>query len=342
VARGTSATTRAASTDATATTLRLAWDMNRRVRVAGLAAAVAALHLAGWGALGIVARDHPAFAGLGALAYALGLRHAFDVDHLAAIDNTTRNLLARGRSALGVGFCFSLGHSSVVVALVAAVALFGTSAHALGHLGGPLGAGISGGFLLLIGLLNLAVLLDVLGAGRDLRAGRIGHADVERRLNERGLVTRLGLARLFRLVGRSWHVLPIGFLFALGFDTASEIALLAVAAGASGGSLPRYAPPVLPILFSAGMVLLDTADGLLMSFAYGWASGDPARRLRTNGILTGLSVAVALAAGEYQLFRAGPPLLTYSLLVLLTLAAATVATRALRAQPELQSSRSTG
>jgi high-affinity nickel-transport protein len=316
--------------------------MSRRVRIAMLAAAVAALHAAGWGLLWFFARDHPAFVGVGALAYALGLRHAFDVDHLAAIDNTTRNLLARGRSACGVGFFFSLGHSSVVVGLVAAVALLGAPAASLGRLGGSIGGGISGGFLLLIGLLNLVVLLDVLGARRDLRAGRIGHSDVERRLNERGLVAKLGLTRLFGLVGRSWHVFPIGFLFALGFDTASEVALLAVAAGATGGSLPLLAPLALPLLFSAGMVLLDTADGVLMSVAYGWAATDPARRLRTNGILTGLSVAVALAAGEYQLLRVGPPLLALALLVLLTLSAAAVAARSLRPQSLLQSSRSTG
>jgi high-affinity nickel-transport protein len=316
--------------------------MSRRIRLGGLAAAVAGLHVAGWGLLWIFARRDPAFAGLGVVAYALGLRHAFDVDHLAAIDNTTRNLLARRRSAVGVGFFFSLGHSAVVVGLVAAIALAGAPAALLGRLGGVVGSAVSGGFLLAIGLLNLVVLLDTVVAGRDLRAGRIARDEVERRLDERGLVTRLGLGRLFALVGRSWHALPIGFLFALGFDTASEIALLAVAASATGGSLPALAPLALPLLFAAGMVLLDTADGLLMSAAYGWASGDPARRLRTNGLLTGLSVALALAAGEYQLLRAGPPLVAVSLLVALTLAATVVSARSLLPQLRVQSSRSTG
>jgi len=316
--------------------------MTRRIRLTCLAAAVAGLHVAGWGLLWLFARRDPAFMGLGVVAYALGLRHAFDVDHLAAIDNTTRNLLARRRSAVGVGFFFSLGHSSVVVALVAVVALAGAPAAVLGRLGGGVGIAVSGGFLLAIGLLNLAVLLDVVSARRDLRAGRIGGDEVERRLNERGLVTRLGLSRLFALVGRSWHALPIGLLFALGFDTAGEIALLAVAASATGGALPTLAPLVLPLLFSAGMVLLDTADGLLMSVAYGWAATDPVRRLRTNAILTGLSVALALAAGEYQLLRVGSPLLSLSLLVLLTLAAGAVAVRSLRPGLRLQSSRSTG
>jgi high-affinity nickel-transport protein len=314
--------------------------MSRRFRLAALAASVAGLHAAGWGLLWVFARRDPAFAGLGVVAYALGLRHAFDVDHLAAIDNTTRNLLARKRSAVGVGFFFSVGHSSVVVALVAAVSLAGAPAAFLGRLGGSIGASASGCFLLLIGLLNLAVLLDVAAARRQLRAGVIDRAEVERRLNERGLVTRLGLARLFGLVGRSWHALPIGLLFALGFDTASEIALLAVAAGASAGPLPALAPLALPLLFSAGMVLLDTADGLLMSAAYGWAAGDPARRLRTNGILTGLSVAVAFAAGEYQLLRAGSPLLALGLIVILTLAAATVAARSYGPHLRMLASRS--
>ena len=304
--------------------------MPRRARLAGRATVVVALNVAGWGLFWLYGHDDPRLAGLGLLAYALGLRHAFDVDHLAAIDNTTRNLVARGRSSLGVGFFFSLGHSSVVVGLVAAVAAIGAPAAAVGKFGGSLGTGISGTFLLLIGLLNLGVLLDLVATARRVRTKGADRAELERCLSERGLVSRLGVARLFRLVGRSWHALPIGFLFALGFDTASEIALLALAAGAAGGTLPLLGVLSLPLLFSAGMVLLDTADGVLMSAAYGWAAADPARRLRTNGILTALSVAVAFSAGVYQLVRAGSPLLTLTLLALLTLAAAVVAARSLR------------
>ena len=307
--------------------------MTRRARLTLLGAVVVALQIAGWGLFWGYGRHDPRLAGLGFLAYTLGLRHAFDVDHLAAIDNTTRNLLARRRSSLGVGFFFSLGHSSVVVALVVAVALAGAPAAAFSHVGGAVGTGISGTFLLLIGLLNLGVLVDLAATARRLRTQSLDGGELERLLDGRGLVSRLGVARLFRLVGRSWHALPIGFLFALGFDTASEIALLALAAGASGGTLPLLGVLSLPLLFSAGMVLLDTADGVLMAAAYDWATADPSRRLRTNGVLTALSVAVALTAGTYQLAHVGSPRLTLALLALLTLSAAAVAARSFRPSP---------
>ncbi len=313
--------------------------MTRRARLAGLTTTVVALQVVAWGLFWFYGRADARLAGLGLLAYALGLRHAFDVDHLAAIDNTTRNLLARRRSSLGVGFFFSLGHSSVVVGLVAAVVALGAPAAAVGRFGASVGTGISGTFLLLIGLLNLGVLLDLISTARRVRANAADRAELERCLDERGLVSRLGVARLFRLVGRSWHAIPIGFLFALGFDTASEVALLALAAGAAGGTLPLLGVLSLPLLFSAGMILLDAADGVLMAVAYGWAAADPARRLRTNGILTALSVTVALAAGVYQLARAGSPLLTLIVLALLTLAAAVVTARSLRTpQPEPRTS----
>jgi len=305
--------------------------MGRSARLAGLTGAVVALQVVGWGLFWLYGRDDPRLAGLGLLAYTLGLRHAFDVDHLAAIDNTTRNLLARGRSSVGVGFCFSLGHSAVVVGLVAAVAGLGAPAAVLARLGGSVGTGISGTFLLLIGLLNLGVLLELVATARRARSGE----ELERCLAQRGLVSRLGVARLFRLVGRSWHAFPIGVLFALGFDTASEIALLALAAGAAGGALPLLGVLSLPLVFTAGMVLLDTADGVLMSTAYGWAAGDPRRRARTNGILTALSVAVALAAGVWQLARIGSPALTLLLLLLLSVSAAAVVARSVsQARPQ--------
>jgi high-affinity nickel-transport protein len=285
-----------------------------RMRVAGLVVAVAALHAFAWGLYVAYARGDAKLAGLGLLAYALGLRHAFDVDHLAAIDNATRNLVARGRSSAGVGFFFSLGHSSVVLGLVTAIIAFGLPATSLGRMGGGVGTGVSAAFLLLIGLLNLGVLLD----RGDKSAG--------------GPLTRLGVGRLFRLVGRSWHAFPIGALFALGFDTASEIALLALAAGAAGG-LPLLGALVLPLLFTSGMVLLDTADGILMAAAYGWATTNPDRRVRTNTALTGLSVAIAFTAGVYEVARVGSPLLLYGMLALLTAGAAVVVLRA-RPVPE--------
>src|SRR5581483_9155574 len=285
-----------------------------RTRVAALAAAVLALHVLAWSLYAGYARGDAKLAGLGLVAYALGLRHAFDVDHLAAIDNATRNLAGRGRSSTGVGFFFSLGHSLVVVGLVALIVGVGLPASTLGRLGGGIGTAVSAGFLLLIGLLNLGVLLSRDGGGSG------------------GALTRLGLSRLFRFVGRSWHALPIGSLFALGFDTASEIALLALAAGASGG---------LPLLFTAGMVLLDTADGVLMAAAYGWATTNPGLRMRTNLALTALSVTVAFAVGLYEITRVGSPTVLYGMLALLTGGAAVVVLRA-RPLEKPQPSRSAG
>ncbi|HZS30870.1 MAG TPA: hypothetical protein VFA37_06400 [Gaiellaceae bacterium] len=293
-----------------------------RTRVAALAAAVLALHVLAWSLYAGYARGDAKLAGLGLVAYALGLRHAFDVDHLAAIDNATRNLAGRGRSSTGVGFFFSLGHSLVVVGLVALIVGVGLPASTLGRLGGGIGTAVSAGFLLLIGLLNLGVLLSRDGGGSG------------------GALTRLGLSRLFRFVGRSWHALPIGSLFALGFDTASEIALLALAAGASGG-LPFLGALVLPLLFTAGMVLLDTADGVLMAAAYGWATTNPGLRMRTNLALTALSVTVAFAVGLYEITRVGSPTVLYGMLALLTGGAAVVVLRA-RPLEKPQPSRSAG
>ena len=302
-----------ASTDAERGPGGFAQGMATRTRVVPLVVAVAALQICAWALFAAYAPGDAKLAGLGALAYALGLRHALDPDHLAAIDNATRNLASRRRGSTGVGFFFSLGHSSVVVGGVALVVGVGIPASTFSRLGGSAGAGASAAFLVLIGLLNLAVLVQPRPGGG-------------------GLLARLGVARFFRLVGRSWHAFPIGMLFALGFDTASEVALLALAAGASG-RLPLLGVLVLPLLFTAGMALLDTADGVLMAVAYGWATSDPARRLRTNIALTALSVAVAFVVGLYETTKLGSPLFTYALLALLSAAAAAVVVRGRLRQP---------
>jgi nickel/cobalt transporter (NiCoT) family protein len=246
-------------------------------------------------------------AGLGTLAYTFGLRHAFDADHLAAIDNTTRKLLAEGQRPLGVGFFFSLGHSSVVFALATGLAVATqTVDHALPALqsyGGYIGAGVSGTFLLAIGLLNLLVLRDVVGIARGLRTGRFDEEELERRLLERGLMNRLFIGRAARLIRRSPHMYPLGVLFGLGFDTASEIALLALTAGVAGGHAPLLAIMALPLLFAAGMSLMDTADGVFMAKAYTWAFSSPARKVFYNITVTALSVAVALGVGAVELLQ---------------------------------------
>jgi high-affinity nickel-transport protein len=241
-------------------------------------------------------------------AYTLGLRHAFDADHIAAIDNTTRKLMADGKRPRGVGFFFSLGHSTVVFALAlllavgvraigAQVSHGGSTLH---QVTGLLGAGISGGFLYLIAALNLVVLLGILRIFRRMRSGEFDESELERQLDSRGLMNRI-LGRFADRVSSSWQMYPVGLLFGLGFDTATEVALLFLAAGAASSGLPVYAILCLPVLFAAGMSLLDTIDGSFMNFAYGWAFSKPVRKVYYNLTITGLSIAVAFTVGSLEL-----------------------------------------
>jgi high-affinity nickel-transport protein len=247
--------------------------------------------------------------GLGITAYTLGLRHALDADHIAAIDNTTRKLMSEGKRPLGVGFSFSLGHSTVVFVLALLLALGVSelgpqvqhSGSTLRQVTGIVGTGVSGVFLYVIGAVNLAILIDIARAFLGLRgADAIDEARIEQRLSERGLINRI-LAPLAKRVSSSWHMYPLGVLFGLGFDTATEVALLFLAAGAASSGLPAYAILCLPVLFAAGMSLLDTIDGSFMNFAYGWAFSKPVRKLYYNLTVTGLSVAVAFIVGSAEL-----------------------------------------
>jgi len=286
-----------------------------RRSVGGMAAVVLGLHLLGWITLiAVVVPRHYAVGsqvfgiGMGLTAYSLGMRHAFDADHIAAIDNTTRKLMEDGRRPLSVGFWFSLGHSSVVFGLVAllaagARALAGevtSSASTLQHVTGLVGLAVSGTFLLLIGLVNLAVLRKILGVWHGMRAGTYHEAELEAHLNDRGFLNRI-LGRFTRAVHKPWHMYPVGLLFGLGFDTVTEVALLVLAGGAAAFALPWYALLTLPVLFAAGMSLLDTIDGSFMNFAYGWAFSQPVRKVYYNLTITGLSVAVALIIGGIEL-----------------------------------------
>lgn len=274
-------------------------------RLAGFFGAVGLLHVVGWGLFVYYAGSHPALAGLGTLAYAFGLRHAFDADHIAAIDNTTRKMLQEDKRPLGVGFFFSLGHSSIVFALVIglAVAARAVNAHlpAFQSTGGMIGAGISGVFLWIIGILNLLVLLDVVRIFLQIRTGHYDRERLEQRLHDRGFMNRFFIGKLFRLVTKSWHMFPLGLLFGLGFDTATEVGLLAVAAGVASHQVPFLGVLSLPLLFAAGMSLMDTADGACMSHAYGWAFSNPVRKVYYNITVTSLSVIVALAIGTIEL-----------------------------------------
>jgi nickel/cobalt transporter (NiCoT) family protein len=280
-----------------------------------MAGFIALLHVAGWGVLaGFVVPQQLAVGssqvfglGLGVTAYTLGMRHAFDADHIAAIDNTTRSLLARGGRPVSVGFWFSLGHSSVVLVLVALLAsgvraLAGqlTDESSLLHqVAGVGGTVISGVFLLLIGVLNLVVLAGIVAVFRRMRRGGFDEAELKAQLQNRGLINRF-LKGATRAVTRPWHLYPVGLLFGLGFDTATEVGLLVLAGGAAV-SLPWYAVLTLPVLFAAGMSLLDTVDGLFMTYAYGWADLRPVRKVYYNIAITGLSVAVALVIGGIEL-----------------------------------------
>jgi nickel/cobalt transporter (NiCoT) family protein len=246
--------------------------------------------------------------GIGLTAYTLGLRHAFDADHISAIDNTTRKLMSEGKRPLSVGFFFSLGHSTVVFALAALLAAgFRALSGQLEHDGSTLhsatnviGTGISGTFLYIIAALNLIILLGIVRVFRDMRRGGYDEAELEQQLNSRGLMNRF-FGRFTRTVREPWQMYPVGVLFGLGFDTATEVALLFLAAGAAGAGLPFYAILCLPVLFAAGMSLLDTIDGSFMNFAYGWAFSKPVRKVYYNLTVTGLSVAVAMVIGTIEL-----------------------------------------
>ncbi len=283
------------------------FDRGERVRLASLFGVVALIHLVGWGALLTYGAGDPTFVGLGGLAYAFGLRHAFDADHISAIDNTTRKLLQEGKRPLGVGFFFSLGHSTVVF-LIALLLGFAAKAivesviggGGLKSVGAVIGTSVSGGFLVLIGILNLIILLDIIRVYGRMRQGRYDRDSLDHELRAGGIMTRI-FGRLFKLIGASWQMYPVGFLFGLGFDTASEVALLAISAGAAAQGLPFLAVLSLPIVFAAGMSLMDTADGAFMAKAYGWAFSNPIRKVFYNLTMTGLSVFVALFVGVVEL-----------------------------------------
>jgi nickel/cobalt transporter (NiCoT) family protein len=285
-------------------------------RAGAFAAAVAALHVAGFGLLLFaVIPQHFSLGsqgvfglGLGVTAYTLGMRHAFDADHIAAIDNTTRKLMADGRRPLGAGFFFSLGHSSIVFALALLLALglralsgqVADQASTLHEVGGVVGTTVSGAFLYAIAALNAGALLGIARVFRRMRAGAFDEAELEAQLQARGTMNRI-YGRFTRSITRSWQMYPLGLLFGLGFDTATEVSLLFLAAGAAGAGLPFYAILCLPVLFAAGMSLLDTIDGSFMNFAYGWAFSKPVRKVYYNLTITGLSIFVAFFIGTVEL-----------------------------------------
>ena len=248
--------------------------------------------------------------GTAALAYILGMRHAFDADHISAIDNTTRKLMSEGQRPLAVGFFFSLGHSSVVFLLTIllgfGIKTLGSQLNddnsALQHYTGLIGISVSGTFLMLIGILNLIVLVSIVRVFIQMRKGTYSEEELEKHLDSRGLLMRF-FGPIARRIDASWKMYPLGILFGLGFDTATEVGLLILAGSSTIAGLPWWAMISLPFFFAAGMSLLDTIDGSFMNFAYGWAFSKPVRKVYYNIIITGLSVAVALFVGGLQILQ---------------------------------------
>ena len=275
-----------------------------RAKAAGIYGLLIAANAAAWLWAWVAFVDQPALLGTAFLAYIFGLRHAFDADHIAAIDNVVRKLMQEGKAPYSVGFFFSLGHSTIVV--LASLAIAATASAMQGRLdafhdlGGVIGTVVSALFLLAIGLANLFILRGIWSAFTRARGGyRIADEDLDTLLAGRGFIARI-FRPLFRVVSHSWHMYPIGFLFGLGFDTATEIGLLGISATQAARGMSFWTILVFPALFTAGMSLMDTTDSVLMTRAYGWAFVNPIRKLWYNLTITAASVIVALFIGGIE------------------------------------------
>jgi high-affinity nickel-transport protein len=247
------------------------------------------------------------FTGLAITAYILGVRHGFDADHIAAIDNTTRKLLNDGKRPLTVGTWFSLGHSTIVcgmiVALVVVTEFIQKQYNTFASVGAVLGTLISGVFLFIIGIVNVIIVLDVYRMFRGVRDRELDQQALDEQMNKRGFLNRI-FGRFFRIVTEPWQIYPIGVLFGLGFDTATEVLIIGLAVVVAGsGAIPLWAVLILPLLFTCGMVLSDTTDGFAMRYAYGWAFNHPIRKIFYNLTLTVISVMVAFLIGGVELLQ---------------------------------------
>jgi high-affinity nickel-transport protein len=274
-------------------------------------ASILLLHIVGFGIfIAFVIPAHYKGLGIGVsiLAYTLGLRHAFDADHISAIDNTTRKLMSDGKRPLSVGYFFSLGHSTIVVAIGAGIVIAEKSVYSavshhssgLEQFGGIFGTLVSASFLYLIAILNIVILAGIVSVFVRMRQGHFVEAELEVQLNNRGLMFRF-FGKWMRSIKSSWQMYPVGVVFGMGFDTATEVALLATTALLASQNLPWYSIMCLPILFTAGMALLDTFDGCFMNMAYGWAFFNPVRKIFYNLAITGLSVAICFFIGTIEI-----------------------------------------
>ncbi|MBI3747196.1 MAG: HoxN/HupN/NixA family nickel/cobalt transporter [Chloroflexi bacterium] len=274
-----------------------------RNRILRVYAFLFAFNIGAWLLAIVASAQYPILLPTAFLAYTFGLRHAVDADHIAAVDNTTRKLMQDGQRPVGVGLFFSLGHSTVVVALSAVIAISAgivSDIPTLKAVGGLIGTTVSAAFLLLIGLINLVVLLDIYRMFRRVSAGgEYDEQTLDDFLNNRGLLARL-FRPMLKVIRKSWHMYPLGFLFGLGFDTASEVALLGLAATSGASGLPIGYILILPVLFAAGMSLIDTTDGIMMLGAYGWAYVKPIRKLYYNLNITLVSVVIAFVIGGIE------------------------------------------
>lgn len=283
-------------------------------RIGGMYGVVAFLHVAGWGLfLSYAGRLNPAYAAAGGLAYSFGLRHAFDADHIAAVDDTTRYLMQRGERQLGVGFFFSLGHSTIVFALALGIAVAANSVQrhlpGMEHVGGIVGASVSSVFLIAIAIADWMILRGILKVWRSAKGGEWQPDELNDLMSQRGFINRLIGQKWRAKLHRSWQMYPIGLLFGLGFDTASEVGLLALTAtaasgaGSAGGGAPAAAIIALPLLFTAGMSVIDTTDGVMMTRAYGWAFQNPIRKIYYNLATVGLGVFIAATVGVVEILQ---------------------------------------
>ena len=273
-------------------------------RIVSIYIVLLVLNVVAWVWALLAFRNYPVMLGTAFLAYTFGLRHAVDADHIAAIDNVTRKLMQEGKRPVAVGFFFSLGHSSIVVlasvAVAATAAAFKGQLEAMHELGGVIGTLVSSLFLLLIAIMNIFILVNVYRTFHHVKnGGAYTDEDFDMLLSKRGLIARL-YRPLFRLIEKSWHMYPLGFLFGLGFDTATEVGLLGISAAEAGKGMSIWSILVFPTLFTAGMSLIDTTDGILMLGAYGWAFVKPIRKLYYNMTITFVSVLVALVVGSIE------------------------------------------
>ncbi len=286
-------------------------DLSRgeKAKIATIYSLIGTATILGFTASTIVGKLSVLLAGLGIIAYTFGLRHAVDADHIAAIDNTTRKLMQDNQRPFTVGMWFSLGHSVIVVCLI--VGLIIATRTIIGHIpvlqseGAIVGTTVSGVFLWLIGLANLAIVFSIYRIFKEVRQGKLKQGELENLLDNRGFLNRY-FRPLFKVVQRPWQIFPIGVLFGLGFDTASEVALIAISVGIGvSSSVPIWMILVLPLMFTCGMVLIDTTDGVTMRLAYGWAFMNPVRKIYYNLTVTVISVLVALAIGSAELIQVG-------------------------------------